>query len=162
MMEAAPEIDGAIGEREWADAFRGIGMVEYQTELLVHRRVVWWLGTDGRMIYAAVRSELPPQGELLARIKPDKRDPFGLGMDDGVELWLAPNHADDETGAYFQFVGNPLGAISDTMFDPTQTVPAQPWDGDWLFANSYRDGWWESEIAIAVPAGWISAGEIIF
>lgn len=150
LMVAVPAIDGVVHEQEWRDAFRGAGMIAYQTQLYTFRRAIWWIGTDGRMIYAAVRSQLPAQGELLTRIKPTKRDPFGLNMDDGVELWLAPNYTDGERMPYFQFMGNPLGAITDTMFDPTTSVPGQPWDGEWLFENGYRDGWWESEIGIPV------------
>lgn len=150
LMAKTPDIDGAIHEAEWDDAFRGVGMIAYQKNLYVPRQTAWWIGTDGKMIYAAMRSELPTKGELLARVKPKKRDPFGLGMDDGVELWLAPNYAPGGKTRYCQFAGNPLGAISDTMFDPTKSVDAQKWDGRWQFANQYRNGWWESEIAIAV------------
>ncbi len=150
LMAQVPTIDGTIGEAEWAHAFRGVGMVGYETRLAVARAVTWWIGTDGRMIFAAVRSELPPQGELLARIEPGGRDPFGTHLDDSVELWLAPNWSEDAKTPSVQFSGNPLGAYSDTKFDPRDAVAGQPWDGDWQFANSYHDGWWDAEIAIPI------------
>ena len=148
LMQTLPEIDGSIGEDEWRDAFRGVGMIVYQEELCAARKAVWWIGTDGRRVFAAVRSELPSQGELLARTGPVKRDPFGINMDDGVELWLAPNYPSGTGVRYCQFVGNPAGAIADTVFDLRGA--ARPWDGDWAFANGSRDGWWETELAIAV------------
>jgi len=65
-------------------------MLAYKTDLATARCVHWWIGTDGKRIYAAVRSELPPQGDLLARVRSDRRDRRELNMDDGIELWLAP------------------------------------------------------------------------
>jgi len=150
LMQQLPTIDGAIDEDEWRDALRGLGMVGYETRLAGARKVTWWIGTDGATIFAAVRSELPPVGELLARIEPGGRDPFGVHMDDSIELWLAPNWADDARTPAFQFLGNPLGAYSDSQTDPAAGVGGEPWDGNWQFANSYHDGWWDAEIALPV------------
>ena len=57
LMAAVPTIDGMIHEAEWTHATRGVGMVAYQKELQTPRRTVWWIGSDGKRIYAAVRSE---------------------------------------------------------------------------------------------------------
>lgn len=142
-----PVIDGVIHEEEWEEAFRGVGLVDAAGQLAA-RQATWWLGTDGKRLFIALRTETPPQGTVLGRISSGRRDTVELVNDDALEVWMAPTGPGPTAPPYFQFMGNPKGAIYDVMFDPSQSTPSQPWDGAWEFHNSINAGWWESEVAI--------------
>jgi len=157
LMKKAPAVDGAISEDEWADAVRIVGMGDLLGGGALHPRMATcWFGSDGKRIYAAVRSELPPVGELSARVR--KKD-GAVWYDDSIEIWLAPHRSkkpDDQT--YIQMIGNPIGTVFDVAHVPGGAQA--PWDGDWEFKNSTGDGWWSSEASVSLESLGVTADDL--
>ena len=153
LMKAAPAIDGVINEGEWAGAVRNIGMVSQHDVKLTDRAVIFWAGCDGTNLYIAVRSELPPGGDLLTRAVPDdKRDVLEATRDDSVEFIIHP-HLGVTQGdrRYFHMIINERGARYDLSLD--EGDPRNPVDMKWraagmVFENTKHDGWWDVEAAI--------------
>jgi len=146
LMKAAPTIDGVIHEDEWRDATSGVGFMTYMAGTLNPRQGTFWFGCDGKRVYVAVRTELPPEGQLEANANRKDGPTF---QDDGIEIWLHPRFA---RGAgdrrYFQFIGNPADYWFDVAFADVQSA----WDGDWEYKNRLADGWWESEASVSLAS----------
>ena len=65
-----PVVDGVITEAEWTGAVRNAGLVTLRGGTLTPREGAFWLACDGTRLYIAVRSELPPDGQVLNRAVP--------------------------------------------------------------------------------------------
>jgi hypothetical protein len=153
LMTAAPVIDGVIAEAEWAGAVRNVGMVSQHDVKLTDREVVFWAGCDGTNLFIAVKSELPPGGELLTRAVPDDaRDVREATRDDSVEFVIHPHLGQTQGNRrYFHMIINERGARYDLSLD--EGDPRNPVDMTWraaglVFANTKQDGWWHVEVAI--------------
>ncbi|MBI2302250.1 MAG: hypothetical protein HYU66_25385 [Armatimonadetes bacterium] len=148
-----PTVDGTIHEDEWSGAVRQVGLVSQHDLQLTARQATFWFGSDGKALYLALRTELPPGGELLNRAVPDgERDVVAALRDDSVELVLHP-HLGATTGdqRYFHLIANPRGALFDRVFDDSK--PANRIDTSWrmtgwTYRTSFHDGWWDVEIAV--------------
>lgn len=153
LMSAAPTIDGVIDEAEWAGAVRNVGMYSRALNRLGDRETVFWAGADGANLYIAVRSELPPGGELLTRAVPDAdNDVTAATRDDTIELVIHP-HLGATAGdqRYFHIIVNERGAMFDRWLDegnPQNPVNRNWRLRNWQFVNTKHDGWWDVEIAI--------------
>jgi len=89
LMKAVPTIDGVIGEEEWQHAVRSVGFVSHNTGTLAVRRGVFWIGSDGKRLLVALKTELPPDGRILTRAVPDgSRDVLGAFLDDASAGYL--------------------------------------------------------------------------
>jgi hypothetical protein len=154
LMSQSPKLDGTIHETEWAGALRMAGL-NAKGSVLDNRHAAFWLGCDGKTLYVAMRSELPPGGGILARVKANKdRDQVLVTHDDCIELWIDPHHG-AQTGAggdqrYFQIITNANGALYDVAFDPSkpQQKMDTAWRVDWTFASSAAGDHWDAEIGI--------------
>lgn len=143
LMQNAPTIDGAIHEDEWEGADRmerfGSGAA------LAAQQASFWIGSDGKELFVAVRSETPPGGQLLTRANPQAGDGDAPTFtDDSVELYVAPQ-PDAADAKVYQAIFNARGAIYDTLTTPQGAVP---WRGRWRVKSSVSDNRWDCEIAI--------------
>ncbi len=153
LMRTAPTVDGRIDEAEWAEAVRNVGLCSQHGLALGAREAIFWAGSDGASLFLAMKSELPPGGEILTRAVPDgDRDIIAALHDDSVEVVIAP-HLGATTGdrRYFHFIVNTRGAMFDRSLDPADTAnPVKvAWRlKDWQFRNEVAEGWWHVEMAI--------------
>ncbi|HPD14079.1 MAG TPA: DUF6067 family protein [Planctomycetota bacterium] len=161
LMAKAPTIDGAIGEEEWAGATRQIGFSSHGKRHLTSREGVFWLGSDGKELFIAVKTELPPEGGLLTRVQPKENVDVQAYRDDSLELWLDPFRkppaGSQPAGGYekricYQIIVNALGAIYDIAHDKNKGMTSTAWRVNWRLANKAADGWWSVEIAIPLAA----------
>ena len=156
LMTSAPRIDGVIKPEEWAGAAKVIGFVGYTEGKLTAREGMFWVGCDGKELFVAVQTEMPPDAKLLNRAVPDgNRDILAATRDDCIELWIDP-HKGQTTGdrRYFQIIANPRGTLYDRSYDPgnAQNPVDVTWRVKWRYANRVVDGWWHVEIAIPLAA----------
>ncbi|MGB2821693.1 MAG: carbohydrate-binding family 9-like protein, partial [Phycisphaerae bacterium] len=118
--DKAPEIDGRIGEAEWAAAsvvtdfigtdspkWRGVAGFDYPAARTTVR-----VTHDAKGLYLAFRCE-EPQIETLQVTGEEKRD-SALWRDDCVELFLAPPGA----GCHYHFIFNSRGWTYDARNSP--------------------------------------------
>ncbi|MBI3922605.1 MAG: hypothetical protein HY318_14375 [Armatimonadetes bacterium] len=156
LMHLAPTIDGIITEEEWAEAVRVVGFSEFGSGFLTPRGGTFWFGCDGKRVYVAMKTETPPIGSLLSRVR--KKD-GPVWNDDAIEVWLAP-HEGKKSGdrRYFQFIGNPLGTIFDIAFEAGGASGF--WEGDWEFKNSIGEGVWSSEASVTLDSLGVDAEDV--
>ncbi len=153
LMKTAPMIDGKIDEAEWAGAVRNVGLCSQHNLELKSREAIFWAGSDGRNLYLAMKSELPPGGEILNRAVPDgDRDIMAALNDDSVELVIHP-HLGATAGdrRYFHLIVNARGAMFDRSFDEAspQNAINTAWRlKNWQYQSGFADGWWQVEMAI--------------
>jgi hypothetical protein len=144
-MTKAPVIDGTIGAAEWAGANRMERFGDGPS--LSSHQASFWVGADADNLYIAVRSETPPQGQLVRKAVPLPGDidarPF---EDDALEIFVCPNpDAPRAEQNVYQAVINANGAIYDQLYT---AQGGQAWRGGWKVNNSVRDDYWEAEIAL--------------
>ena len=160
-MAKAPAIDGAIGEEEWAGATRQIGFASHGKRRLTAREGIFWLGSDGKELFIAVKTELPPEGGLLTRVQPRENVDVQAYRDDSLELWFDPFRkppaGSKPAGGYekricYQIIVNALGALYDIAHDKMKGMTSTAWRVNWRFANKAADGFWSVEIAIPLSA----------
>jgi len=164
-MKHVPAIDGRIGEEEWRDAVRNVGLVSHRTGSLTAREAVFLVGCDGERLYVALKTEVAPDGRVLTRAVPDeKRDVVAAFLDDSFELVVDPNRA---RGAgqrrYYHLIANGRGALYDWAIDPDD--PPNPRDlnwrlPDWELKEQVHDGFWHVEMAIPLEALGTTADEL--
>ena len=153
LMKTPPQIDGVIDEQEWAGAARSIGFIGHETRVATPRAGVLWVGCDGQQLYIAMKTEMHPDGKLLAATEPDgKRDLIGAFNDDSIELVLDPKRGRKQGDrTYYHLITNPNGALYDLALNPDN--PQNPVDftwriEGWTYKNQVKDGWWHIEVAI--------------
>ena len=140
-MAKAPTVDGVIHEDKWAGAARWVGVIDLGGSALSDRRAVLWLGSDGKRVYFAIKSETPPDRPIVAEHKPGTGDEDTQAFrDDSIEVWFDPYKHPKPARGVFQGVFNALGAVYDANHDPPTN-----WRGDWQLANKIVDKWWHAE-----------------
>ncbi len=146
-MSKAPTIDGKLDEGEW-NTLHVAKFVSQQGDLLQPRLGEFWVGSDGKKLYIAVKSAYNPDG-ILATVKPaaDGKDTDGIIWDDGVELWIN-NNPGAETGQYYQIMVNSLGALFDSESDLTDKIAKTYYRVGLEQAHKVEAGIWTAEIAI--------------
>lgn len=159
----APTIDGAIGEEEWAGATRQIGFSSHGKRRLTSREGLFWLGSDGKELFIAVKTELPPEGGLLTRVQPKENADVQAYRDDSLELWFDPfRSAKGQERICCQIIVNALGALYDIAHERTKGMTSTAWRVNWRFASKEfvvrpsgrvaAERWWCVEIAIPLAA----------
>ena len=154
----APVIDGAIGEEEWSEAAAFAGLQKGGS--LDPRAGKVWIAIDPRALYVAVRSELPPDGELVTNVK---RRGGHVIRDDCIEIWVVPPVGGRPDGTrskgYFQLLINSDGVIFDKHWEPGYGLAATAWNVELEFAGRRHEGMWDAEFAI--PLSEMGVAELV-
>jgi hypothetical protein len=151
IMKKAPVMDGVINQDEWKDAIKTEWFQGLRKGLLDPREGSAWVGCDKDKLYIAVSSELPPTGKPIATVKVQDGPTI---HDSSIELWVDPFLTERLKDAsqplpYYQFIGNSLGFVFDTVFTPGKAA-SDAWNGKWEIKNNIdtKKNRWDSEIAI--------------
>ena len=148
--EQPPVVDGEIGKAEWRHAAAVTGFKDHSTGQLDPRQVVAFITYDATHLYLAFNLPIYPKGAALIADH-TTRDTGNWSGDDILELLLDPfagKYKNEES--YFQFMGNPAGAI---ILDQAET-PAlglygrMEWNGRWNFKNKVASDRWQAELSI--------------
>jgi len=147
-MRRAPRIDGVIGEGEW-DTLHVSRFVSQGNDQLQPRPGEFWIGSDGKRLYVAVRSAVHPVAGVLAKFTrpPGSRDETQVVYDDSIELWFNNNPGGSE-GQYYQVIVNPNGALYDMAFDLGDKIGKTYWRVDMEQAHKVEGGFWTAEFAV--------------
>lgn len=149
LMKNAPKLDGVISPGEWKTLHVG-RFVSQNGDFLSDRPGEYWIGSDGKMLYIAIRSAVHPQAGVQEKIKPrqDGGDVAGdLIYDDCIELWV-DNNREGKDGQFVQIMVNPLGAIFDASFLRTERIMDKSWQSGLQQAHKVENGIWTAEFAI--------------
>ena len=143
-LATAPEIDGRIGEEEWADAARAEGFTQLEpvSGAPSTERTRLWVGYDGGHLYVAVRADDDEPAKVVgAALTRDAE----LTWDDTVEVLLDTN-GDRRTA--FLFATNPAGVQRDALVRAEGEEVNLDWDGLWTVRTSRDAGGYSVEMAI--------------
>jgi Domain of unknown function (DUF5916)/Carbohydrate family 9 binding domain-like len=149
----APEIDGVVGDGEWAGAGRAAGFIQYEprrgaagterTEVLVLQ--------DAEALYVAFR--VWDSGEPTAQLT--RRD-AELTSDDAVGIVLDTYR--DRQSAYL-FMTNLLGTQQDGRIAEDGRTVDYAWDAEWETAAARTEWGWTTEFAIPFSSLRYESGE---
>ena len=110
-METAPQIDGAIGDEEWADATVVSGVANQANNIIVPRPTMFFLGWDEGHVYLACRTWVKPGHKPRVA----GRTPRSAShLDAGLELVFTPrgrNVPDGRPEMAFKWNLNALGHL---------------------------------------------------
>ena len=153
-MKTPPSIDGVIEEGEWPTLH--ISRMVSPSGSLEPRRAEFWLGTDGKKIFVAMRTAVHPlHGPVCdSQPRPGTRDAgdmlggiFGLLHEDYFDVWV-DNHPGAKEGAWYRIAVNPLGAIYDVVYSHRDNICSTGWRADLRQAHHVKNGTWTAEMAI--------------
>ncbi len=154
-MKTAPTIDGVVREGEWP-TLHIARFVDGKTQTLEPRPGEFWLGSDGKRLYVAVRSAVNPTygPSLWSKRRPGRRDAgdlfgglFGLVHEDFVDLWV-DNHPGGKTGTQYRVSVTPAGALYDVTYDHHTQVASTGWRVDMDCEMTLEGNVWTVEMAI--------------
>jgi hypothetical protein len=114
MMTKPPVIDGVIHEEEWREAVRNVGFTESYgyRHRLVEFEGVFWVNTDGKSLFIAIKSEVPPSGFHSVALPDGERDVDHLYTEQSIELLVAPHRArEDGSRKAYHLQFNAHGAV---------------------------------------------------
>jgi hypothetical protein len=139
----APDIDGRIGESEWAGAARisdlhEVEPVEFTTP---SERTVWYIAYDDKNLYVAGHAYDSEPDEIVANVL---RQGGQLFSDDRMGIII---DAFNNKRSGYSFTLNPNGVRDDAIY-ATATRPSDDWDGIWRGASARVDDGWTIEMAI--------------
>ncbi len=160
----SPVMDGTINPGEWDGALRIPAVMNYRNDTLVPYHNEVYFGFDKDNIYFAIVSELPPDGELLA--KQTSRNSSDMIWDDGIEIFIDPNRQNRADGKgdrrFYGYHGNSVGAILDMAYDIVG-APDTGWNANWVVANAIHEdqGVWIQELSLPVADLGLESGEVI-
>ncbi len=150
-LKTPPIIDGIITTEEYTNASKisGGGRVTDDRQLEV------WVGYDIQNLYFAIKSELPPGGDLLskARVSAD------VLTDDSVEILIYPPKGRKPGSfqfGYFQLIVNPEGLTWSKHHEPGWGLSSELWKPDITQKSRMtKDGFWEIELSMPLKQmGW--------
>ena len=147
--ENAPVIDGKIDEKEWSRAMKSTGAYT-DSFRLDGRGYAGYITSDGKNLYLAVRSELPPNGKLITNHPMKKTDNPGVGHDDSVEFWLAPEMG--KKGKLYAGMINFAGGFYDFTFDLAKKKLDSKWDSGITAKSGIVNNEWHLEAVIPLSA----------
>jgi hypothetical protein len=134
---SAPELDGRVNEKEWADATCFAGLVDIDSGFLTDEDFKGYVKSDGKKLYLAFQRIV--QSVELLKINTSGRDAEAY-YDDSWELYLYPQEGN---GDYYQVVANATDAVFDWYKGDTK------WNGAWeIRQHLERPSLWEMELAI--------------
>ncbi len=141
--DAAPVIDGRIGEAEWAGASRvddlhQVRPVEFAAP---SERTVWYLAYDDKALYVAAHAFDRTPSEISAQ---KLRQGSGLDSDDVMTVLIDPFN-NKRSG--YTFTLNPNGVRAEAIYS-IPTIASDEWDGIWRGSSMVTDDGWTMEMAI--------------
>lgn len=151
VLKTSPVIDGLITSQE----YQGASKVSGGGRVIDARQMEVWVGYDLNKLYFAIKSELPPGGNLLtkARLSAD------VLKDDSVELVIMPPKGRKEGAfqfGYFQLMINSEGLLWGKHHAPGWGLSADVWRPNITQKSRItKDGFWMIEISIPLSQmGW--------
>ncbi|MGI9204595.1 MAG: carbohydrate binding family 9 domain-containing protein [Woeseiaceae bacterium] len=134
---SAPQIDGDLGESEWADATTVADLHEVQpVEFSApSERTVWYAAYDDRALYIAAHAyDSDPDAVVAQTLRQGGR----LNSDDYLRVIV---DAFNNKRSGYSFTLNPNGVRAEAIY-ATPTRPSDDWDGIWRgAARKVSDGW---------------------
>jgi hypothetical protein len=143
-LQSSPKIDGNFEVGEWNDAFKISGGNPHKLE---PRRCEFYAGADKKFLYFAVRSEMPPNDELIASAQ---KGQSGI-RDDSVEVWIAPpvkERAGNLKFGYFQLIANFKDFVWGQQHNPGYGLPVRIWLSHAKTASQTSQKYWIFEMKI--------------
>ncbi len=138
----APEIDGRIGEEEWASAAQISSFASLDGEPAGSDTEAW-LAHAGDTLYIGFKCSTGDAGSLAATAEEHDGD---VWKDDSVEVFVDANR---DYRSYHHFLVNSANMQRDESGDATQTPPFDvEWGGRWQSATDVADDSWSAELAI--------------
>lgn len=154
LMKKAPVIDGRIDPAEWRDAAR-MERFAMRGPKAFPGDASFFVGSDGKKLYFAVRSETPPAG-IRQRAMPRTGNNIAVTTDDNVEIVIIPDLKADKFRILHSIINN-RGALycqGNTGGNP------EPWRGGWEVKGTVKGGVWEFEAAIPLADLGIEPGKM--
>ena len=144
-LASPPPIDGVIAPGAWKTLHQS-RFVSQNADLLERRPGEFWIGSDRKTLYVAVRSGVHPTLGALAKYA--KRDSNQeVIFDDSLEIWI-DNSPGSDSGQYFQIMVNPNGATYEARFNHHDKIAQTFWQANMRQAHSVKGGIWTAELAI--------------
>lgn len=154
-MKTTPVIDGIISDNEYP-TLHIANLVAGNDLTLQQRKCEFWLGSDGKLLYLAFRTEVNPTYGAFVKSYPPKgkRDAgalfggiFGMVHEDMVDFWI-DNNPGGLQGKWYRVAVNPVGAIFDVVYDHVYNIPINGWRVNMTQANKVVGNVWSAEFAI--------------
>ncbi len=147
-MTKAPTIDGVIGEGEW-NTLHVSRFVSQQGDLLQQRPGEFWVGSDRKRLYVAVRSGVHPSAGAVTKSREavGTKDEQNVVFDDSIELFFN-NAPDGGAGEYYQVLVNSAGVLFDQEFGVAEKIGRTYWRAALEQAHKVEKGIWTAEFAI--------------
>ena len=141
-----PTIDGVIADREWDMAFMGTGVAPHRKGGLDPLPVQYWFAYDAKRIYLAGRMQTYP-GEIYNTLP---RRLAGGGPSGHFEFLVDPRscHVDHD---WVQSMMYPLGKYENMGYSD-RIGGFIPYDVEWEYKDSWKDGWWTIEMSAPVES----------
>lgn len=152
-MKTTPKIDGVLDRGEWSDALAVAGLVSDEG-VLTNRGARVWIGLTNDDVCFAMESDLPPGGDILARISERPKDETAtLYSDDVAEFWLSPISKSVAAEAIsFRLATNALGSLYVSRHDPMADQGFGAWAVSPRIAHKRDHGKWVTELAIPIKS----------
>ncbi|MBR2439587.1 MAG: hypothetical protein IKB25_05285 [Lentisphaeria bacterium] len=144
-----PVIDGTINEKEWASAMKTTGAYTDSIRL-DGRDYTGYVTSDGKKLYFAIRSELPPNGKLVTNHPFKNADNPGVGYDDSVEYWFAPDMG--KAGKLYAGMLNFAGGYYDFIYDLNRKKLDSKWNSGMVSKSRKVNGEWHLEAAVPLSS----------
>jgi len=149
LMKKAPQVDGKIHLEEWQGAARMERFVLRGTKAFPGE-ASFFVGSDGKKLYFAVRSQTPPGG-IRQRAMPRPGNNMAVTADDNVEIVIIPDLQAKNLKILHSIINNrgTLYCQGNTGGNP------EPWRGNWEVKGTEHDDIWDFEAALPLSdLGW--------
>jgi hypothetical protein len=142
-IDKAPEIDGIIGDSEWAGVGRlsDLHQVKPVEFAAPSERTTWFIAYDDMALYIAAHALDSEPDEIVAQTL---RQGSNLSSDDSMSVLI---DAFNNKRSGYKFTLNPNGVRAEAIY-ATATRPSDDWDGIWRGAAVIVDDGWTMEMAI--------------
>ena len=140
-----PPLDGTIVPSQWKTLHES-RFVSQDGDLLERRPGEFWIGSDRKTLYIAVRSGVHPKLGPVEKYLPRPTDQDVI-FDDAIEIWI-DNSPGSPDGQYFQIMVNPNGAVYEASFTHKEKIAQKFWRATMRQAHKVEDGLWTAEMAI--------------
>ncbi len=154
-MKTPPKIDGVISPGEYPTLH--IARLVADGNLALQPRLAeFWLGSDGKLLYLAMRTAVNPNygANIVSYPTKGNKDAgalfggiFGMVHEDMIDFWIDSNPGGKQ-GKWYRVAVNPTGAIDDSVYDHVYNIPNNSWRVTMRQAYTLVNGIWTAEFAI--------------